>query len=102
MCMNKSIMSPEFMSGALRNHKQTQFLLHSPTGPHQKITHPPPPATGSVYGPGPSARSLLACRQIYLEGVETNISTRLCYYRHARDPRVVNKRQQIIMNAYGF
>ena len=67
MCMNKSIMSPESMSGALRNHKQTKFSggggaysaprtascsygsLRSPTGPHQKITHPP--ATGSAYGP---------------------------------------------------
>ena len=25
MCMNKFIMSPEFMPGALRNHEQTQF-----------------------------------------------------------------------------
>ena len=25
MCMNKFIMSPEFMPGALRNHKQTKF-----------------------------------------------------------------------------
>ena len=29
MCMNKSIMSPEFMSGALRSHKQTQFSISS-------------------------------------------------------------------------
>ena len=67
MCMNKSIMSPEFMSGALRSHKLTKFSrgaysapqipscsygsLCSPIGPHQKNTHPPPPATRSAYGP---------------------------------------------------
>ena len=60
MCMNKSIVSPEFMSGALRSHKLTTFSrgaysappqtpscsygsLRSSMGPQQKITHPPPP-----------------------------------------------------------
>ena len=36
MCMNKPIMSPEFMSGALRNHKQTKFSKGA-------YTAPPPP-----------------------------------------------------------
>ena len=48
MCMNKSIMSPEFMSGALR---KTNKLTVPPKPPaavtarfarQQKITHPPP------------------------------------------------------------
>ena len=63
--MNKSIMPPEFMSDALRGHKQTKFSrgaysapqtprcsygsLRSPIGPHQKITHSL--ATRSAYGP---------------------------------------------------
>ena len=56
--MNRSIMSPELMSGALRSHKQPKFSrgaygapqtpsssygsLRSPIGTHQKITPPPP------------------------------------------------------------
>ena len=36
MCMNKSIMSPEFMSGAHRNHKLTKFS--APPKPPAAVT----------------------------------------------------------------
>ena len=53
--MNKSMMSPEFMSGALRNHKQTYSAPQTPSCGYRSLRSPTencaPPATGSAYGP---------------------------------------------------